>query len=796
MRPKESHFEGILVLITKLLIPAFLDLTLNGMQARIIALYLLLAAVPLRSLAQIPPVGQWRDHLPYHQARLLSSGMGKIWCATAYSLFSIDTDDHSVERYSKLNGLTGTGISAIAATAQHELLIVAYQNSQVDILQEGNVYGIDAIKNAPVTGDKTAQHIAIDGDRALLSTGIGIIVLNLPKAEVADTWIIGSNGAKVRVNATCRFGQQFYAATAEGLKQASASGSNLADFRNWQDLSGQSGLPVGAIRDVAAWNGRLVILKNDTLYVASGNNWTALYTTDHAIHHVDIQNNQLLVSEMRNNSGRITVLDAQGNIAQRIQHAQYTQAPQQGLLQDGIYWIADSLHGLSAWNGSNFISYVPNSPYSIAAGTMQVFNNTLWAAAGTVNSLYQGTGNKNGLYQFTADNWTNYQAPAFPALDSFPDIISLAADPLNGSIWAGSFGGGLINIQADHSIRTFKQNSPLQPAYIAPGSYRVSGLAFDASNNLWIANYGANQNLAVKKADGHWQSFFIPYSIPENAVSQIIIDDLDQKWIIAPKGNGLFCFNHGTTIDNPGDDRWKWYRSGQGNGNLPNSDVLCIAKDKNNFIWVGTAQGIGIIQCPQEAFTNTGCDAILPVVQQDNFAGYLFRDEQVQAIAVDGADRKWIGTKNGVWLISADGDKTIYRFTAANSTLVSDNVTHIAIDGQSGEVFFATDKGICSFRSTATEANTTAGNVLVFPNPVPPSYTGTIAIRGVPNNAIVKIAGLDGRLAFQTRALGGQAVWNGKDYTGRTIATGVYLVLVSDDNKQEKLVTKIVFIQK
>jgi Two component regulator propeller len=238
------------------------------------------------------------------------------------------------------------------------------------------------------------------------------------------------------------------------------------------------------------------------------------------------------------------------------------------------------------------------------------------------------------------------------------------------------------------------------------------------------------------------------------------------------------------------------YRTGAGLGNLPDNNVLCIAKDKNSFIWVGTAKGIGIIQCPQQVFTAQGCDAILPIVQQDNFAGYLFGDEQVQSIAVDGADRKWVGTKNGAWLISAEGDKIIYRFTEDNSPLLNNNVQKITIDGNTGEVFFATDKGICSFRSTATEGETINNNVLVFPNPVPPGYSGTIAIRGLVENAIVKITELDGRLVYQTRALGGQAIWNGRDYKGRTVSTGVYLVLVSDDSRQQKIVTKIVFISK
>ncbi|RYZ47767.1 MAG: regulator, partial [Sphingobacteriales bacterium] len=348
----------------------------------------------------------------------------------------------------------------------------------------------------------------------------------------------------------------------------------------------------------------------------------------------------------------------------------------------------------------------------------------------------------------------------------------------------------------DNTAEVFKQGSFINPAYFANTSYRVSGLQFDIDRNCWISNYGANNNLVVKKPDGTSRSFHVPFPIAENGVADIIIDDLNQKWIISPNGNGLICFSHGTTIDNPGDDGWKWYRAGAGNGNLPDNNVLSIASDKDGFIWVGTTRGIGIIRCAQDVFAPAGCEAILPVVQQDNFAGYLFRDEQVQSIAVDGANRKWIGTKNGLWLISADGEKIIYRFSVSNSPLLSDDVKKVTIDPLTGEVFLATAAGICSFRSTATEGTAKTESLLVFPNPVPPGYTGTIAIRGVANNAIVKITELNGNLVFQTRALGGQAVWNGRDYRGRQISSGIYLVLISDDEKKDQVATKIVYIKK
>ena len=144
----------------------------------------------------------------------------------------------------------------------------------------------------------------------------------------------------------------------------------------------------------------------------------------------------------------------------------------------------------------------------------------------------------------------------------------------------------------------------------------------------------------------------------------------------------------------------------------------------------------------------------------------------------------------------SSGEKIIYGFTEDNSPLLSSDVKKITIDGRTGEVYFATAKGICSFRSTATEGSETNEDVLVFPNPVPPGFAGTIAIRGVANNAIVKITELDGKLVYQTRALGGQAIWGGRNYKGQKISSGVYLVLVNDEGQKERTATKIFFISK
>ncbi|HYJ37672.1 MAG TPA: two-component regulator propeller domain-containing protein [Chitinophagaceae bacterium] len=746
----------------------------------------------LGALAQLPPIGNWREHLSYHQAIAVVAGNNEIFAATTYALFSVELSDNSLHRMSKMTGLSETGINCIALDSVTGKLIIAYTNSNLDLLKNGLVKNIPALKEFTVSGDKSVYSIYCLNGKAYLCTGLGLVVVDIDRNEIKETYVIGQNGQLVKVNGLASDRNFFYAATAEGLKTAAINSTSLADYRTWQSEAGLSPGSVNAV--VVLPDERPVVLKNDSLYVKQGANWSLLYAGGFSIQSITKSGNQLILSETGQPAARIVILNTDGNIASIIQNPVFIKNPSQAINFSNDTWIADSTSGLIKFSGNSFTSYTPNSPLSTASGEVQIIQNKLWSAAGSVNADWIGQNNKNGAYLFAGNNWENYNSSNVPAFDSLPDLITLAIDSRINSVWLGSFGGGLIQLKEDKTAVVFKQQSPLQSPPGRPGSYFVSGLALDAENNLWVANYGANQEVHVRKTDGNWRSFSIPFIHSENAVSQIVIDALDQKWIVSPKGNGLFCFNHGASIDNPADDKWRFFRAGLGNGNLPANNVLSIAMDKNGFIWVGTSNGIGIIPCRQQVFSTPSCEAVLPVVQNGNFNSFLFSGEQVQSIAVDGADRKWIGTKNGAWLISADGEKTIYHFTEEKSPLLSNDVRRIAIDGASGEVFFSTDKGICSFRGTATEGSTENRDVLVYPNPVPSGYTGQVAIRGVVENAIVKITELDGRLVYQARANGGQVVWNGRDYKGKRVASGIYLVLITDANRKENLATKIVFL--
>jgi hypothetical protein len=741
-----------------------------------------------------PPIGQWREHLPYNSGINVLQADGKIYCATAQSLMYVDLSDNTVHKLSRVSGLSETGVSVMKKNETTGTILIGYGNSNIDLISNNKISNVNDIERKNIVGDKNIYNIFSKGSLSYFSCGFGIVVIDEVKKETKDTYFIGANGSFVKVTGMADDNTYFYAATTEGLKKALNTSTNLANYASWQNISGSNGLSNGAIRDVKYFSNKIVILKNDSIFQLNGTSWSLFYTTINAISAINISDNKLMVSETNiAASGQVVVLDNSGVINTTVKQNNLPETPKEAIKINNTYWIADYFKGLYRVEANSFTTFTPNAPNGIATGDLFFNNNTLYAASGGVNDAWQYTFNVNGIYKLEENYWSPIWRFNIPAMDTMFDFNTVVAN--ENSVYAGSFGGGLLKVN-NNTVKVFKQNSTLEAAVGDPNSYRIGGLAVDEEQNVWVSNYGSNKNLHALKTNDTWLSFTIPFFLNQNAVAQIIIDDNNQKWIVAPKNNGLICYNHGNSIDNIGDDKWKQYKAGNGNGNLPSNEVFCIAKDKEGIIWVGTPNGIALIQCTGEVFTANGCQAVLPIVQQDQFAGYLFQNEVVQTIAVDGANRKWVGTKNGVWLISSGGEKIIYRFSEDNSPLLSNDIKKIAIQPNTGEVFFATTKGICSFRSTATEATDEHNKVLVFPNPVPANYNGTIAIRGLAANSIVKITELNGRLVYQTKALGGQAIWNGLNYRGQKINSGTYLVLATSEDSNDKVATKIFFIGK
>jgi hypothetical protein len=751
----------------------------------LLILYLFLPGI---CAAQLTPIGQWSEHLSYHHSLSISGADSVFFVSTPNAVFSVSGSDNVITRYNTITGLHASGISSIQLDPSSGNLIIGYLNSDIDVLSTNTVTEIPDLELSPITGDKTIHSIYILGQNAYLSTGLGIVAVDLTQFNILDTYVIGSGGAQVPVYSVTSDSLYMYAATAQGLLKAQINGPNLADYRNWTLPVVGSAINMLPCSQVIAGNGYVYLLRNDSIFRSSGGAYQPLFSDGYQIRSIQFSSGQLVVCEQNQATvvGIIKWLDTLGNISKVIQQPGTLLDPRGIWENSGDTWIADAQRGLIEYNGSTFISMVPNSPDGPLNGQMLSVGNQLWIAGGGLEAGGSYAADTSGFYRYASGQWTGYNVITQPSLQGIQDVVTLAVQTKSDTVYAGSSTGGLVQLSPAGNIQTYASNSFISPSTSGSGNYQVTGLTYDSTGNLWIVNSGALQPLIEKGSGGAIQKFNLPVVIPNNQLGKILTDDYHYLWIAAAPGYGALCFN-------PATNQWKSYQTGVGTGNLPDPNVNCMVMDKQGLVWMGTNNGIAVIECGANVFT-TGCDATLPVVQNDAFAGYLFQGQPVYSIAVDGADRKWVGTNTGAWLISEDGEKVISNFTAENSPLFNDTVTLIGINGVTGDVFFSTPTGLCSYRGTATEASENPPSVLVFPNPVPPGYAGTIAIKGVPDGAIVKITELSGRLVYETKALGGQAVWNGQDYTGRRIASGVYIVLIADQNNQEKSAAKIVFI--
>jgi hypothetical protein len=440
---------------------------------------------------------------------------------------------------------------------------------------------------------------------------------------------------------------------------------------------------------------------------------------------------------------------------------------------------------------------VPNGPGSRNVTNIAINGNLVLFTNGTTSMFDPPV-----LSQATSGWWYNLNEYNTPELAEFTSLMPVKFNPAGNKIYIGSYNKGIVELNRDGSFSdTFTvYNSTMETTVGDALRCKVGGIAFDDRGNMWVTNMGANRFLSVRKTDGTWRSFKPVNISSAAAVTDIIIDDYGQKWMVATESgtDGIVVFSEGADIDNPSDDVGRVLRKGTGQGNLPSNNVRCLAKDRDGEIWVGTDAGIAVFYCPGAVLTENGCDAQeILVTAADGYVGALLGAERVQAIAVDGANRKWIGTTNGLWLFSPDGSEQIHYFSTSNAPLVSNNITALAIDPETGILYVGTDKGLMLYRSDATQApeNPTQQGVLAFPNPVRPDYFGPIAIKGLAEDADVKITDLSGALAFQTKALGGQAIWDGKDGTGNYAKAGVYLVFTSGAEGKSKLITKILVMR-
>lgn len=755
---------------------------------RLLRLFTVLLLLPAISLfAQDAPIGTWTSHLPYNNVIGVATDGSMLYAASELSFFTYDPVSGSLEAYSKTEGMADVDMAGVAYDKTTGTVILTYKNGNIDLYKNRTFYNIPDLKIRIVNGTKSVNGIFTENGIAYISTSVGVILVDLEKREIKETWEFAQNQTTIPIIGFGATTQYYYATTLQGVYRISRNSPSPQVFSLWEKISDE------LVPDVAVVNDKIFFGSSVYVYTVEADTLLGIFNPQASGKHLDAVNNKLVACFQ---SG-IAIIDP--NDYHIIDYKFFVDPSQVVGTSNGWLWVADMQKGLAkVQDDPTYIK--PNGPSGPVSFDIYAYGRNVLVAHGGTNDRWSPVSpasfNGAGFSEYKDGTWTSYgNSVGYGPLQNVYDLLAITKDRTDGTIYAGSYRDGLFILKADGTNQLLRQNSQIDESAINPGTWPITGLAMDNNNTLWINQFGSANELAAKTSDNTWYKFNAPFStaFPGGSAS-VIIDDVDQKWFISPSGGGVVVVSDGGTLNDKSDDIYKLLTTGV--GGLPDNDVYSIAKDKNNAIWVGTRAGVGIFNCAESVLTQEGCTAEKPIVQYDQFAGELFKTEIVYAIAVDGANRKWIGTANGVWLLSPDAQELVYRFTAENSPLPSNIIKKITVDPVTGDVYIGTEKGLVCYRSTATDGGAeNEEQLLTFPNPVPSGYNGTIAIRGFVENADVRITDISGQLIYRTTALGGQAVWNGLDYKGRRPQSGVYLVFATNKDGTQKTTGKIVFRQ-
>ena len=736
-------------------------------------------------------------------------------------MFSYNKNDNSYQRFNKVTGLSDIEPAIVKNNPYNNALVLLYKNSNIDVIKNGGVTNVPDLFNKQNIGSKTINSVTFSKNLAYLACGFGIAVFDTDALQFQDTYIIGPNGTNMNVYQVALSPDSIYAATSKGIYKASLKASNLASFTNWSlvtSLPNPNGVYNGIVyfggSIIASYSGNLTAnlaagSNNtlDTLYKFNGVWSKNSFNTVDGIIKISVSDDSkhfLLIDNIGFNS-----YDAAGanSIAAiyGFQVNKWWTFPADAMpdpTEAGWYWQADKIYGLLKFKSvlDKPLEYQINGPISAGCAQIQIKDDKLIIAP-----TFLGYQQYNSYEQFGVSSYSNntWRYDAFSTGSNLIVDINCIAFDYNDKthFYAGSLDNGLIEVKNDTMVAQYTYtNSAIPTRSLFPGNMQtqVTSLYSDLNNNLWITSNDSYDFITVKKSDNTWVN--LNFSSISGALgglntNQILVDSSNQTWAIA-YGTGIFLYKNDGTYSQPNASNSILLTNKTGKGGLPSNYPICMAYDKNGDMWIGTDQGIYVFYNPESILTQTsGWDAQPIYVQQDGQTQLLLQTDNVTSIFVDGANNKWCGTaSSGLFYFSSDGQTQLFHFTTSNSPLFSNNIINVNVNPKTGEVFVATDKGLQSFQNTTTEGLTSFDDVYAYPNPVKPGYTGPILIHGMISGASVKITDAAGNFVYETTSEGGQATWNGQNFKGQRVASGMYMVLCATPDGSQKKLTKILLL--
>ena len=727
---------------------------------------------------------QWRVHTAFANITRVVAVKESVYALSNNSLISVDKLSQEISYHNRLTGLNGSSIDQMEYNATTDALLVSYQNGQLDIIDaEGDIHNVPDLYLKQMSYAKVVNHIYMHEQKAYLSMTFGIIVLDMQKREIQDTYFLGGEGMAVDVKATTILGDSIYALSSNSLYVASMQ-SNLMDYASWQATP----LPKGTdAKDLCVYDNNLYMVRDSTLWVNSDSEWQVCKTS-FFVEGICPTDKELFI--LPKDMTGVSLLGTDTLIWQELNSIIFD------VEKDGNgYWLATSTMGMySTQLGRPFY---PEGPADNTAFRMRAYGDRLYVVPGgrwATENYRIGS-----IMIFEDDQWTNISS--YTLNQSFGvrphDLMNVAQDPNDKDhYFVTSYCNGLLEMYDKEGVALYTpDNSPLRSVVPSnPQRYtRTDGAMFDDQGYLWVLNTAAaagTKNVHVIDTKGEsmkWHSFNLEYNgdaVVLHTPGEIMVDNRDpkKKWIPLCRYNpGLILLDDRGTPTNHADDqvtyRTTWYD--QNGVQIRPEEIHSLAQGLDGVIWVGTNEGLFLIPPSVDFATSDRCErVIIPRNDGTQLADYLLDKEKITSIVVDGANRKWIGTANaGVFLLSEDGLETIEHFTVENSPLLSNTILSIAILETTGEVFIGTGEGLMSYMSDALPTEDDFTSIYAYPNPVHPNYKGEVVIKGLMADTQVRILDASGNLVKVLTGLGGEVIWDITNTAGERVASGIYTAI-------------------
>ena len=727
-------------------------------------------------MAQQVPMGDWRLHPSFLDTRLIESGKDYVYAASSRGFFRVNLQNADWERLSNMNGFHGREISCLTFNPERNVMVIGYADGFIDLLsQEKTITPVPGFYNKLLQGDKRIIHVSFEGKFAYVSTEFGILVIDVEKAEIKDSYTsIGPGGTTQAVYSTTISGDSIYAGLADGLIAAKYSNTvNLNDFSNWNRVY------TGRVALQTTWFNNAVWFYTDTVLLKyQAGAVTSVSTGPNTpLRKLQVHNNELMVFRPKG----IVAIQSNGS-----QSTTTVNVLQSGTVDaQGFRWFCTGFGGGALkLTPQGEATFEPNGPNNNSVFAMSKSGNNLYTTAGGLTITFGNAFNPAGFYIYSDYRWVSN--PATPFNNGMYDFTFVTYNPVTNKTYLGSQNNGILEMNGTKGTNRFDDNNSPLTRDAGTGFIRLSGMVADDKGNLWVTNYGASNPLLMMDRSNNWT---VVGDFDEPFVKNITIDNNGYKWMILQNG-GVLVFNDNKTPTNPLDDRTIKLTTNNG---LITNEVLSLAADQNGYVWIGTSQGLNVVTNTFEVFTKPRIDRF--VIDQDGDLGYLLGEESINDICVDGGNRKWFATNNGVFLAEPNGQEVLANYTVANSPLPDNKVYCIGQLSESGEVFFGTDAGIASYRSDASEASSSFKEIRIYPNPVRPGYSGLITIDGLAQNAEIRITDAAGYLIYQTKANGGTATWPGTRLDGTKPNSGVLYVFGINEDGTETSMGKFVYIR-